>query len=41
MRAGPPDEEDSATRWGRRVGRTLGYGFALLLLLNLLSRWFD
>jgi len=34
-----PDPEDQPERWGRLVGRTLGYLFAGLLLLNLFTRW--
>jgi len=30
---------DPVERWGKIVGRTLGYGLALFLLFNLLSGW--
>jgi hypothetical protein len=39
MRRQPDDNEDAAEVWGRLVGRALGYGAALLLLLNLFARW--
>ena len=35
----PRSQDDPAERWGRVVGRALGYGFALLLLLDLVRRW--
>lgn len=41
MNVSPSDpDEDGAERWGRRIGRALGYVFALLLLLNLFTHWF-
>ena len=33
------EEQDWTERWGRRIGRTLGYLFAVALLANLFTRW--
>ncbi len=38
--AGTPAEEDDAIEiWGRRIGRGLGYAFALYLIWHLLSTY--
>ena len=31
---------DKVEKWGSRIGRTLGYVFALVLLVNLFTGWF-
>lgn len=33
----PRPDEDAVEKWGRIVGRTLGFGFLILLAINLFS----
>lgn len=43
VRLAPADDrpaEDAVEIWARRIGRILGFGFALVLLLNLFTGWF-
>lgn len=40
---GPPpggESGDPAEMWGRRVGRALGYGLLVVLIVNLFTGWF-
>ncbi len=32
--------QDAAEIWGRRIGRILGLGFLILLVINLFTHWF-
>lgn len=34
------DSKDAIEKWGSLIGRTLGYLFALVLLINLFTGWF-
>lgn len=45
--SGPPaiarDDEDAADPvviWGKRVGRVIGYGLLIVLVINLATGWF-
>ena len=35
----PPEENDPAQIWGRRIGRALGWLAAVALLINLFTHW--